>query len=505
MPPLSALIAAAGLAPAYAAWLVLEWRRGRNRGSPAEGARLRPLIGRYALAFAFPFALLLIVLAQWQAGEPPSIGPANALEKVAAYRQHASDFDLLFVGDSRAYCAMHPERLDPLLGVRSLNLAHWAHWFPTQYPQMQHILEAAPPETLVVWSVGYQNFRPVHASVGTAYPIGRSNEARYLSWGFSPESLRENLAEYGDFDWAERFERGRPSFTLGDWLDLPGRLRARLDRWSERRIAAWRPARAGLDPAGREQRVRRLLEQALEEVRRDPAVRQSEVRTENDGGRLTSLAVVRAGGGYERIELDPDFFRMKQREHAAELARAAEDEPKEFEPDPAYWNNFAGVLDLFAGQPVRLIVNEMAEAPYTALSPERRARFERFMASRVRPFVESRGFPYVRVPWETFTDEDYFDYNHLNRRGIEKFTPLLAEALRPYTLQAEDRRGQGTRDKGSSFSSRSVMYEAWDSLRCDREKQDRCEPRRARGKPTKVFIRIPPCPPCPPHGIGHCG
>jgi hypothetical protein len=49
----------------------------------------------------------------------------------------------------------------------------------------------------------------------------------------------------------------------------------------------------------------------------------------------------------------------------------------------------------------------------------------------VRPKVESRGFPYVTTDLERLQNDDYFDYNHLNSNGIEKYAPMLAAALRP--------------------------------------------------------------------------
>ena len=85
----------------------------------------------------------------WPKVQPETFMP-SALQKVARYRQRALQYDLLFVGDSRTYCAMHPEQIDPLLGTRSVNLAFWAHWFPSQYPAAQDILEAAPAGTCIV-------------------------------------------------------------------------------------------------------------------------------------------------------------------------------------------------------------------------------------------------------------------------------------------------------------------------------------------------------------------
>lgn len=413
----------------YVAWLLFYTWAVRNSGRATKS--LQAVLCHYALAIFLPLIIFFSSLQWWKLNRvrPPDQG---AIEKVAWYRQNAGKFNLLFVGDSRAYCAMHPEKIDPLLGSRSFNLSYWAHWFPTQYLAMKDILEAAPPDTFVVWCIGYQNFQPVSNAVGVAYPIGARNVERCQQWGFSRESLRENLERYGNFDIESYIRQGREEFTLTGFLGLPAFLRGEMDGWAKKKILSLKPEEA-MEGRGssKEAALRRQLDFLLEQARRDPSVRESEIRTENDGDRLTSLALVYSGGGYERIELDHEYFRQKQQEFAAELTTKAAAEPVIFEADTAYWNNFVGILDLFAGRGEdRLIVAEMAEAPHTYLNPERKARYKRFMTERVRPFVRQRGHSYVQVDWSSFTDEDYFDYNHLNRKGIEKFTPLFVEAIR---------------------------------------------------------------------------
>jgi hypothetical protein len=46
--------------------------------------------------------------------------------------------------------------------------------------------------------------------------------------------------------------------------------------------------------------------------------------------------------------------------------------------------------------------------------------------------VEGHGLRYVRADFNRYADSDYFDYNHLNSRGIEKYTSELAALLRPH-------------------------------------------------------------------------
>ena len=221
--------------------------------------------------------------------------------------------------------------------------------------------------------------------------------------------------------------RGALRFGLSEFLDLPSRYRHQFGNWSKkeaRYLGDGEPVPSA-DVLGR-------LEQVLREAKSDSTVIQSHLRTQTEGDRLTSIVLMHVGGGYERVELDHGFFRQKQRETAVSIRLKSADEPAAFEAAPAYWNNFVGLVDLFLSHEVHLIVNEMVEAPFTYLTAERKAKFDRFMRERVQPYVEGRGVPYVRIEWDRFTNEDYFDYNHLNRRGIRKLAPLLAEALRPH-------------------------------------------------------------------------
>jgi hypothetical protein len=39
---------------------------------------------------------------------------------------------------------------------------------------------------------------------------------------------------------------------------------------------------------------------------------------------------------------------------------------------------------------------------------------------------------YVRSDWDVLSGADFFDYNHLNQDGIDKYNRMLAEALRPH-------------------------------------------------------------------------
>ncbi|MBD3867184.1 MAG: hypothetical protein IFK94_03580 [Acidobacteria bacterium] len=374
---------------------------------------MRPLILRYLAGFAAGWLLINLGLFLIKTDGPPS--PTGSLvQKMSAYELDRSRFDMVFVGDSRTYCAMHPDLLDPLLGVRSTNLAHWANWLPTQYAQFQDLIETMPPTTTVVWSVGHQNFQPVAERIHAAYPVCLARIPQYLSLGYSLDSLKDNLVFFG------------PSTTVLGWMP---RLRERVDHALERPVldTAVEAGAGTLRPDG--------LSDIMKRLRDDPGTGSLELLF--DDGSVTSVAVSKTNGAYERVELAPGYFREKQRENARSLKDGQEGGLDEFLPADEYWNTFLAILDLCRAHDVRLVVNEVEEAPYVYLTTERQEALRRFMRETVEREVTARGFPYVRVDFDLLSDADYFDFNHLNQSGIRKYSRLLADRLRPVLSRSD--------------------------------------------------------------------
>jgi hypothetical protein len=248
------------------------------------------------------------------------------------------------------------------------------------------------------------------------------------------QDLQRNVKHFGSL--AKRRDRLslRPNeLNVTQILSLPDRFRDRVDGWMGRKLWSNVPMHLQLRITSTtgEEAKRMALQEIIDDSLRDRSVIHGHTHAVTDGDRLTSVALLYKGGGYERVEIDHAFFREKQRQFAEDLLRRIEKEPVALDPHPAYWNTFNGILDLFASHRAKLIVNEMAKAPKTYLGDRRKAESDEFMVRRVRPAVEARGFIYLRVNWEAFTDEDYFDYNHLNRRGILKFSKMFSEALGP--------------------------------------------------------------------------
>lgn len=371
---------------------------GSQRGLPA-----RRLV-TYAIWICVPFLL---------AGGSKSVElePRMDLglpEKLAYFEQHRDEFDVVFVGDSRTLCGVHPELLDPLIGQRSINLAAWAHWFPTQYPFFQDLLPLLRDDVRVVWLIGHQNFVDRHSSVSTQYGVPLSEVPLYLSLGFSWNELRPNLVKLSPL--------GAPLRPFLRWTKA---LRARADAFCASSLYAPPSPPGEVDPFAAP------AEGLIAELKRDPATL-SAVPVYSGGG-VTSVAVQRRRGGYLRYEVNEEFFRGKQ---AKSKVRVGPNQ-SELEPGPGRYVLFERILDMCARAGVRLVVVEVEEAPHTYERPQVRERYREFMRKRVQPAVEQRGFAYLRPDWDLIEDAHYFDYNHLNHKGVERFTPLLARTLAP--------------------------------------------------------------------------
>ena len=357
--------------------------------------------------------------AGWADGR--AVAQVSLHAKLAHQREHAGDYDLLFVGDSRTFTNLAPDLLDPELRTRSFNLGRMANWFPTQYPSYRDLAPRVPAGATVVWSIGHQNFRPIHAEINDAYPVGFGNAIDYLRWGYAPGAIGANVA--GSVP-------GLRSFSARE--RLYGKIEAALGRPGPRfflgsvgPITAQPDTTRPHDPPARDSAAitSRLAEERTR-LKADPRV-YSIQPLQTEEGRVASLEVLMHAGNYLRIELEPEYFRARQRAHAETLRPLAE--PR-FEASPEYWRTFVAIVDVFEKHGVRLIVNEFEEAPYQYDDPHNRELYRGFMRE-VRDYVEGRGIPFVRVDFSRLGNQHYFDYNHFNREGVRAFSSLFVPEL----------------------------------------------------------------------------
>lgn len=399
-------------------------------GQVMKGASVAEVVRAYYLWFGS--FLLLIHTGLWlllNVQDRMPLPSGSPLQKTEFYRQHTARYDLIFLGDSRTYCGLHPDEIDPLLSTRSCNLSMFAHWLPTQYPAIADLVGDIPASTTVVWSIGSGNFAPVgvERTIRDAYPVGLRNVPTYLSWGYRWADLQPNLVRSATQDWP-----GRLSTKLKAWGEIPvsSREASRAESFTQRVTS---------QPTDRSEKE---LEKLLLKCRADPRVSNVEILRDPAKGTVTSVAVMTADGAYRRYELDRRYFRQQQAAHAEELNQQRANEPgaAEFHPDAAYWKTFLAILKLFERHQVRVIVNEIPEAPYV-YRHSAAARAEReFIRMEARRAVELHGFRWVSADVSSLKDDDYFDHNHLNSQGIERYSRLMADVLGPLLHSTEKQR-----------------------------------------------------------------
>jgi hypothetical protein len=389
----------------------------------------------------------------------PRLGGNQPLEnRVEAYLRDPNGYNVIFLGDSRTYCGIHPELIEKFVpAAHGLNLSNFANWFPTQISEIEDLIGSIPKQTLVVWTVGSQNFSGISTgslAIERVYPLHWSDLLRMsVAERGIPKGMFDNYIYYtpllhgvltlGEWRKALRGAGSQVLFSLRaaelddsehvSWKvsklqgELPvderrNALRRRSDNTSNSRVTngqALETAKVSLA-----EKVSALQHAAM----RDAGVDYAQVTT--DHSQITSVIRYFHRGGYYRTEIDREYFRGKQREFGA--AKISDSAARSFvvpEPGHMEWMLFRRALDLFKARGVRLVVNEIEEAPFVYGNPIVRQKWRDFMRHRVRPEVESRGFTYIREDFDKYSDRDYFDYNHLNSDGVTKYTQFLAASL----------------------------------------------------------------------------
>jgi hypothetical protein len=326
----------------------------------------------------------------------------NATTKTAYYSAHATEFDTLFIGDSRTLCGIDPVVIDAQIGTHSTNIAYFAHWLDTQYPNFVDLAPRIPKNTLVVWTVGHILFEWAHPAVNMSYSIGIRNAPQYIRWGYSPLSIIDNVAT---------------SVPGLDILAHRDEIRSGVEARLTAPLLSTRAtvATLNLENAKELEGLRAKYAGDLSVASIDPIV---------VGGKIGSAAMWMRAGNYRRVEFDHSIFRTNQERSRARLRTL----PDDFDADPALWNTFVGILDLFQKYNVNLVVNEVQESPFNYTNQKNAELFGKLMR-RVRAEVERRGVRYIRANMESLRDDDYFDHDHLNSEGSDKYSRMLGTLL----------------------------------------------------------------------------
>lgn len=371
------------------------------------GRTLRTL-GKYLIVVVVVIAgVNLLAYNWWQARER---GRLNLIAKRDIYLAAPEDYGVVFFGDSRTFCAFHPDLLEAPLGVPGYNLSFWANWLPTQYAYIADVAPHIPPGTVFVWSLGHVNFTA--GKIRQVYPVGWPRLFEMLDLGFDFADLRENLFAYTPVLW-----------TFGYRDRIMEELDARLDR------RPWPPgAEAAAPDSGSEDVVGALV------ARYGGADGTAGTEVYRDGADVASVALYKRNGAYLRIETKPEFYRRRQRRTVDQ--RAATLEP--FMPDLRYLELFLRSLDVLQKNGVRVVLNEIEDAPHHYRSSAARDTARAFMRDYVRAEAGRRGIPYLRADFDRLKDGHYFDHNHLNRVGVATYTEMIAPLLKPYVTAAAD-------------------------------------------------------------------
>lgn len=375
-------------------------------------------------------------------------------DKLAYYRQHKTEFDLILLGDSLTYTGLHPEFVDPALGTRSINMAHFANWLATQYPLIQDIVPVIPHGTRVLWSVHLYDFNDAGLSIQHVYPVGVLNAFRYWAWNAPNPGLVDNVLYYNPLtsffvktdELRERvMQRGAKPVTLPG---IAARALANPTASAQAESSQLRhdpffdnsPATEATFPAAPQfislqnhtlRESEALKDRLIEYYSRFPSV--AAVSPVSDRGQINSVILYLKRGGYYRIELVPEYFREKQREMAQSQWHLDDQAAENYTPPPlgpVSLKMFEAGLAAFRNAGVPVTVNAMEEAPFTFPNEIVRKKYRRLVDQTLQPIVRRYGDDYIHADYNSITDSDYFDYNHFNSSGIAKYTPLLVNALR---------------------------------------------------------------------------
>lgn len=362
--------------------------------------------------------IVLMSYIAWQfyyaAQEARSLSSGTIPFKEDFYFKNVKDYNLVIIGDSKAFCAFHPDQLDPVLGTRSLNLAHWSNWFPTQYSFLKKNINRFPKDTQIIWSIGHQNF--YKSKINTVYPFSLPTVLKFINDGYNASELLNATLSY------------TPILALyGRSTQIFNKVSSILSK-PIYQIAPFQET-----PPDQSVKKNDVQDTNVQHQKGDPiADWQNHTLTGyldyyyDDRGNLASIGQYKKNGAYLRTEYKPDFYRQKQ----VKQTISQDKEFPQFTPPPQTWSLFLEMLDLFESHDLKVIVNILDEAPYVYASPNHYKSLQSFLAGPVAAEVTKRGFDFVYVDHAKLQDAHYFDYNHMNSHGVERFSQLFINAAK---------------------------------------------------------------------------
>jgi len=326
----------------------------------------------------------------------------NVVIKQKYFLKNKSKYNLAFIGDSRTYCGMDPSIFDSIAQTKSINLAVFAFWLPSQYCYFKDFIPQMDTSVTLVWTIGAQNFLRVN-TVNDTYPISIANYIELMKMGFKSSMISGNCIKHLPLTY---FLSQREKFYNG----LNTRCKILLKKYSLGKNEPTSSTKKNIP----QERV--ISDYSFYKIIKSIPV--------YDNGKLTSYANLRAGGNYIRFETDSQYFRKKQMELGVRFK-----DNKKFIPDEEYYICFLAILDLMKKYHVKLIINEIEEAPFVYKNEKVRNKHRDFM-KEVEHITLKYGFKYSRINFDTLQNWHYFDYNHLNSKGVLIYNTLLAKDLK---------------------------------------------------------------------------
>ncbi|MCC9625900.1 hypothetical protein LPB41_29860 [Thalassospira sp. MA62] len=379
------------------------------------------------LRSAFYLSVFFIIfaatsMAGWQIREMQvaerSAKASGLFYKLRDFSRQPDQYDMVFIGDSRSFCALHPELLDPKLGTKSVNLSHWSNWMLLQHAEMSDLKNVFPDGMTIVWSLGHINFSKT--TIRPVYPPGLRRLPEFVSLGASLSELLN--AQMAFTPWTVIWPRRQEIYTMLQGLSNLVFYRAPVQQNIE-------PDAAQVNEASNRSQDHELLER----FRKRQGVSYVKPWLDSDG-RVMSVGQYMLDGSYYRTEVVPEYYRQLQSEssksHGGYGDISQEEKKQLFDNLTGHnWDLFISTLDLFKTIDVRVILNVLEEAPHTYASQSHKKAYREFMNTYVRSEVEKRGFAFTSVDFDQMGDELYFDYNHMNERGARAYTELLAPRI----------------------------------------------------------------------------
>jgi hypothetical protein len=372
----------------------------------------------YALVLGVVFAVWL-ALPAWFRPVAYSI-PSS---KVQAYVAQRANYKLLFVGDSRTFTDIQPRVVGPIVGRPAYNLASFGLWLPVQYLEFRDVFEKVPRDTVIVWSLSHHNFVPVGDRwwIPGQYKFGLRDGLEYALDGYPiPRIVREY----------EESPFSPVDLVVSVRKKLIGALDKVVWRGSTQKATSVSQQAANnengtMSLAERNQAAATRIIERLKEDKQvafiSPAIRD---------GVVNSIETTRIDGGYDRIIIDPEYFRKLQ---AGLWPRRVDSDARcLFDANAVYMTTFEKILDLIGRYRLRVIVNYIEDAPGSWSSDAERACGKQFMMEKIVPILARRGIEVVFpdfYPRINFSNEWYFDESHLNTEGASMYSELLAGKL----------------------------------------------------------------------------